>query len=253
MARHFFLLGRSHLTALWFSYHHKQEDRSSPHESYVHSHLVRDGLQMTFLQLEDTHYEPLLIDDAFHPAVLAQLTLARAEVFVSVLGGNDHSMIGLVRHPPLFDFVLPEAPELMLQEEVLLVPAEMLREELARRIAPHVRALELLRTTVAGRIIHLESPPPLPEAHIRRHPEPFAEEIAAYGIAPTRLRYKLWRLHSALYQEACSRIGIEFLAAPPAMRDGEGMMLPHACHPDATHGNDIYGSHVLARLLEHAG
>jgi hypothetical protein len=84
------------------------------------------------------------------------------------------------------------------------------------------------------------------------HPMPFGDEIAAHGISPALLRWKLWRLHSGLYQEVCARLGIEFQPSPPAMRDAAGMMLAHGCHPDATHGNDVYGSHVLAHLLERA-
>jgi len=248
----YFLLGRSHLTALWFAWHNQTESGAAPVPPYPHAALAPPGTRMVFLQLEATQYEPLNTNGDFHPAVQAAMAEATADIHVSVLGGNDHSMIGVAAHAPRFDFVLPEAPELPLDETAQLVPAGLLRAELARRIAPHVESLEILRRRVAGRIIHLESPPPLPEAHIRAHPAPFAAEIAELGIAPALLRYKLWRLHSALYQEACTRLGIAYLPSPPELRDAAGMMLPHACHPDATHGNARYGSHVLARLLAHA-
>lgn len=249
MGKHFFLMGRSHLSALWFPYHHPELSAGR----YPHVELVTEGLRVSFLQLEAGRYEPLLNEGGFHPGVREAIHAARADVHVSVLGGNDHSMIGVVRHPPLFDFVLPEAPEAMLPDSPVLVPTEMVRADLTRRIAEHVRALELLREAVPeGRIIHVESPPPLPEAHIMAHPVPFGDEIAAHGIAPALLRWKLWRLHSALYQEVCARLGIEFQPSPPAMRDAAGIMLAHGCHPDATHGSDVYGSHVLAHLLERA-
>ncbi len=250
MAQSFFLMGRSHLTALWYAWHNQAEAGGPPATPYAHAPLLRPGQRMDFLQLESTRYEPLFTPEGdFHPAVAGAIAASQAEVLVSVLGGNDHSMIGVAAHRPAFDFVLPEEPDLPLGGQAQLVPAKMLRAELARRIAPHIRALERLRTA-AGRVVHVESPPPLPEEHIRRHPAPFADDIAALGVAPALLRYKLWRLHSSLYREACTRLGIDFLPSPPAMRDAAGMMLPFGCHPDATHGNAIYGGHVLAGLLE---
>jgi hypothetical protein len=251
MAQSFFLMGRSHLTALWYAWHNQTEAGGPPLTPYAHTLLAKPGMRMEFLQLESTRFEPLFTAaGAFHPAVTEAIAAARAEVHVSVLGGNDHSMIGVAAHQPNFDFVLPDAPDLPLNAQAQLVPAEMLREELARRIAPHLRALELLRAAAPGRVLHVESPPPLPEAHILRHPVPFAGDIAALGVAPALLRYKLWRLHSALYRDACARLGVEFLPAPPAMRDAAGVMLLPGCHPDATHGNALYGGHVLKALLE---
>ncbi len=251
MSRSYFLMGRSHLTALWYAWHNQAEAGGPPPQPYAHAPLVAPGTRMTFLQLESQRYEPLFTPEgAFHPEVARALSASAAQIHVSVLGGNDHSMIGLVAHPPRFDFVLPDEPDLPLDRQARLVPAEMLREELERRIAPHLRALALLRAAVAGRVVHVESPPPLPEDHIRRHSAPFADEIAALGIAPALLRYKIWRLHSGLYREACARLGVDLLPSPLAMRDPSGIMLPFGCHPDATHGNALYGGHGFKARLE---
>lgn len=251
MVHSFFLLGRSHLTALWYAWHNQTEAGGPPIAPYAHAHLLRPGMRMAFLQLESTRYEPLVSPEGvLHPAVAAAVVAAKAERLVSVLGGNDHSMIGVAAHRPAFDFVLPEAPDLPLDRQAQLVPAQMLRAELAKRIAPHLQALKSLHAMAPGRVVHVESPPPLPEAHIKRHPVPFTDAIAALGVAPALLRYKLWRLHSGLYREACARLGISFLPSPPAMRDAAGMLLPSGCHPDATHGNALYGGHVLKALLE---
>ncbi len=253
MAQSFFLMGRSHLTALWYAWHNQTEAGGPPASPYAHAPLMRAGMKAIFLQLESGRYEPLFEPDGrFHAAVAQSIAEAKAEVYVSVLGGNDHSMIGLVAHRPAFDFVLPEAPDLPLDDGAQLLPAGLLEDELSRRIAPHVAALAQLQGCAPGRVVHMESPPPLPEAHIRRHPVPFADDIAALGVAPALLRYKLWRLHSGLYRAACARLGIAFLPSPPVMRDESGMMHPSGCHPDATHGNALYGGHVLKALLEFA-
>ena len=58
--------------------------------------------------------------------------------------------------------------------------------------------------------------------------------------------------HQPAFDFACARLDIAFLPSPPEIRDEAGMMLPHACHPDATHGNAIYGGHVLTKPLEMA-
>jgi hypothetical protein len=253
MANTFFLMGRSHLTSLWSAYHDTTGEGVAPETPYAQYRLTQPGCKMRFMQLGHPEFDPLFVGNSFNPAVLAGIAEAGAQVHVSVLGGNDHSMIGVAGHEPRLDFLLPEAPEQPVEEGALIVPAEMLRQELSRRIAPHIQALEFLRRAVSGRVIHVESPPPLPEPHIRRYPVPFGEEIAAYGVAPAPLRYKLWRLHSCLYQEACSRLGIDFLPSPPEIRDADGMLLAHACHQDATHANVIYGGHVLAKLLALAG
>lgn len=250
MADRFFLMGRSHLTALWYAWHNQTDAGTPPATPYAHARLTRPSMHMEFLQLEADRYEPLIADGALHPAVRAALAGSEAEVFVSVLGGNDHSMIGVAAHAPRFDFVLPEEPDLPLDDTALLVPAEMLRAELARRTAPHVQSLALLREAVGGRVVHLESPPPLPEAHIRCYPVPFAEEIAQLGVAPAPLRVKLWRLHSQLYREACARLGIEFIPSPPAARGADGTLRMELCHPDATHANILYGGMMLAQVLE---
>ena len=73
--------------------------------------------------------------------------------------------------------------------------------------------------------------------------------IAERGVSPALLRFKLWRLHSGLYREACAALGVEFLPVPLEMQDVEGMLVPQAWNPDPTHVNALYGQHVLARLM----
>ena len=210
-------------------------------------HQQGGGPDAVFLLLNEPQYQPALHERQLHPAILEQL--GKAALHVSLLGGNDHSMVGMLNHPRRFDFVLPEAPGLPVDETAELLPAGLLRAELARRIAPHLEVLAACRAAVPGRFVHIESPPPIPAAaHIEAHPGVFKDLIAERGVSPALLRYKLWRLHAALYQESCARLGVEFLAAPPEMQDEQGMMVQLAWNPDPTHGNHIYGRHVLAQL-----
>jgi hypothetical protein len=168
-----------------------------------------------------------------------------ADVYVSMLGGNDHAVLAMLNHDRRFDVVMPG----LAHDSVELVPAGLLRAEIGRRAAPHLAVLAAFRATVSGRMIHIESPPPIPSAaHIEQHPGVFAAEIAARGVAPARLRYKAWRLQSEVYRQACDRLGVEFLGAPASMQDAQGMMVPAGWNPDPTHGNAVYGAAVLRAL-----
>jgi len=144
--------------------------------------------------------------------------------------------------------VLPEAPDLPVDPAADIIPAGLLRAELKRRITPRLDMLAALRAVVKGRLVHLESPPPVPAAaFIASKPDTFSQVLAERGVAPAGFRYKMWRLHSALYAQACAALGVEFLSAPRQMQDAQGMLVAPAWR-DATHANALYGRHVLAQL-----
>jgi hypothetical protein len=223
-----FFLGQSHLTALLQAW---------PTAAPL-------GWEMDYLQ-EDSR--TLLEDEALRADVRARL--AARDVCVSVLGGNDHAVLAMLNHDRVFDVVLPEAPGLPLAPDAELVPAGLLRAEIARRAAPHLTVLAAFAAAAPGRVLHVESPPPIPSvAHIAAHPGVFRDEIAARGVAPARLRYKAWRLQSDIYRQACQRAGVAFVAAPQAMQDEQGMMREEGWNTDPTHGNERYGAAVLAEL-----
>jgi hypothetical protein len=223
-----FFLGQSHLTALLQAW-----PGAAP-----------AGWEMDYRQ-EDSR---ALLEGAALRADIRAL-LAGRDVYVSVLGGNDHAVLAMLNHERRFDLLLPEAPDLPCDPGAELVPAGLLRAEIARRAAPHLAALAAYRAAGDGRMIHLQSPPPIPSAaHIAAHPGIFRDEIAARGVAPAWLRYKVWRLQSDVYRAACADAGIEFLAAPASMQDADGMMRAKGWNPDPTHGNAQYGAAVLAEL-----
>jgi len=226
-----FFIGQSHLTALLQAW-----PAAAP-----------AGWEMDYLREDSRH---LLEDEALLPEVRARL--AGRDVGVSVLGGNDHAVLTMLNHDRRFDVVLPDAPDLPCEPGAELVPAGLLRAEIARRAAPHLAALAAYRAAFAGRMIHVESPPPIPSAaHIEAHPGVFADEIAARGVAPSLLRYKAWRLQSDIYRHACARADIAFMPAPAAMQDPDGMMREEGWNQDPTHGNARYGAAVLAELGRH--
>jgi hypothetical protein len=207
------------------------------------------GAEIEFCGITQPEFHPESKDGVLHPAILARVEAAPSELHVSMLGGNDHTVISLVNDPRRFDFVLPEAPDLYVDTRAEILPAGLLRVELKRRIMPHLMTLAAYRAVVKGRLVHIESPPPVPSAEfIESNPDTFGSRLAQRGVSPALFRYKMWRLHSGLYRETCGQLGVEFLPAPSRMQDEQGMLVQPAWR-DATHANTLYGQHVLAQLV----
>ena len=227
------VLGHSHIVALSSSYE-----------------AAHPGAEMEFIGPHSAVFAPLLQHGALNPALAGHLRQAGADLHVAMFGGNEHAAMSLINHPQRFDLVLPEAPELPLQPGAELLPAGLVLAMLEAWIAPHVQALAAYRAVVAGRLVHVDAPPPVPsEAHIRQYPSSFDALIAARGVSPALVRYKFWRLHSRLWRAACARLGVEFITVPAQMCDAGGMLIEAAWNPDPTHGNALYGSAVIAKLL----
>lgn len=227
------VLGHSHVAAL------SQSFGASPTQV----------VDLEFVVCNEERYKPLLIGDELNPRLSERILNAKADLYVSMLGGNAHSIFSMLNHPQRFDVVLPEAPELYTDLSAEVLPAGLAMAVLARRIDHILRAMSAYRTVTDGPMAHVESPPPIPsEDHIRKYPGVFREMIAARGVSPALVRYKFWRLHSRLFREACERLGIAFLPAPGEMQDEAGMLVERAWNPDPTHGNAVYGAAVINQL-----
>ncbi len=235
-----------------------------------HSHLVALqraadehpplAVNLTFLQLRDDRYRPEFERRSRRPDSPARLNrrllrditrvLGRNGVLVSCIGGNSYNILGLLNHPRPFDFVLPSQPRLEIAAEHELIPACLVREILRERLDAHnFTILRALRAAIGRPMYHLESPPPVPsEEHIRKFPGVFRDRMAACGVSPAALRYKLWRLQSELVQEACAAEGIVFVPVPDEARDDSGFLSETAWNPDPTHGNAWYGACVLRHI-----
>jgi hypothetical protein len=235
-----FIMGHSHVRTVAAAYDRRPDDRR--------------GILCDFVVLNDPRFQPNVIDgpdgDSLHPAIRAGIAASRYDLHVSLVGGNDHNIFGLLNHPRPFDFVLPEDPTLPLERDREILPAGLVVRELTARMADRFRELRAYRRAVPERpLAHIESPPPVPsEAHIRRYPGVFAALIDKQGVSPAVLRFKLWRLHSMICRQLCSELDIHFVPVPPEMRDERGMLIEAAWNPDPTHGNQLYGEHVLAQL-----
>jgi hypothetical protein len=231
------VIGNSHA----FAMRHARRDKEGvpPH----------DRFDCRFVIVNEPEWNPPVVEGRFIDAIAAELSRENLRLIVSTFGGNDHNVLGLVNCQPKFDFVLPEAPELPLQTDADVIPSGLIFRQLRRRLQPTLALIARLRNATDVPIVHMESPPPLPEDYILAHPRSFAEMIALRGVAPATLRYKLWRVHSAIVREACARQRIRFVASPQAMQTAEGLLVDRAFHGDPVHANEVYGEQLFRQLL----
>jgi hypothetical protein len=201
------------------------------------------------------------IEDADDPAAARFGAPLRAELeqeialyaprIGSMIGGNAHNALALVRHPRGYDFRLPHDEQGPPTEDgAESIPFALVRATLARHVKTDLLRLRLLHE-VAGPFVHIESPPPLrDEALIRERADAFFKDAAidTLGVAPAGLRWRMWRLNSLLFREAAEAIGCRFLPVPAEARDAEGFLRPELA-ADATHGNADYG-HLIITALE---
>lgn len=247
--RNLLVIGQSHVAAFRAAAKaHREAFPDEPRTRVIHT-------------LEEAHapeFENGIEGDrsAFGPKLRAAIEdqIARHDpVVVSVVGGNVHNVLTLLRHPRPFDFVLPEeesGPPFDPGAE--LIPEALVRAVLQARLSPDFARLRALRE-VAGPFLQIESPPPVRDAaYIARQAEQAFRDRAQGEIAAAGegVRWRMWRLSSRLLREAVEAMGSRYLPAPAEARDGEGFLrLDFAADP--THGNLAYGA-LLIRAIESA-
>src|SRR5262249_3062782 len=72
----------------------------------------------------------------------------------SFIGGVSHLALAMKPHPEPFDFVLPEAPDLLIREDTTLVPFEAMRRLLADRLSPYLKVLERIARLADCAVYH---------------------------------------------------------------------------------------------------
>ncbi len=217
-----------------------------------HSHIVKlegaaRALGLPYDSLNLWGFGRPVLYDQPAPRLNPDLVHRLDDVVVSAVGGSAHDIVGLAQHPRPFDLVLPEQPDLPLIPGAEIVPAGALAQTIRLKIEDE--QLDLVRLLVAPgrRVIHVESPPPsAPDARLASEMGmmPYAPE-PHLGPSPVWLRYKLWRLHSAIVREACEAAGVEFLPYPQvALVDGcylRPEFYQRPCHANADYGELVFG------------
>ena len=166
----------------------------------------------------------------------------------SFIGGNAHTVLGLVDYHRGFDFVLPQAPHLPLDPERELVTAESVRHALASIDQGSTPILELLVRSAPGRVVHVGPPPPVFFADATREKYPWnMTPDRPRAFAPALVRYKIWRLSVDMIASRARELGITFVPAPNACQDENGF-LREEFRKDVAHANGLYGALILEKL-----
>lgn len=248
MACRVLVIGHSHVVAI-----------KAGHEKLASENpRLLAGFEFRFVNLlnPEIGFPPIQSGDpaSLPEAYVSHFESFRPDVTVMAVKGNEHNVLALVEHPRKFDFILPEQPGLPLDRSREILPYDVINSVMQRQVRWVRLLLGATRLLATGRLLVLESPPPVPsEDHIRAHPETFYEMLRKSGVAPASLRYKVWRTQSLLLRSLCKKLGIAFRGAPGGALDDTGMLAEPAWSNDATHGNAWYGSLVVRQIIGFAG
>lgn len=216
------------------------------HVKCVGAAAALDGFPLTAIDFWTTP-APFVDQDGqrrFSPTVAAAL---RGDV-VSFIGGSAHDMVGLPVHPRPFDFVLPSAPELPLDEAAEIIPVDGVRAAVLEVAQEYLNLIALVKASPAQRVLHAAPPPPYADGAAMAPLIPWGLYAAGTrAVSPKFLRYKLWRLHCEIIADFCQDIGVTFIPPPPEAVDGEGFLKP-AFYEDPGHANLAYGRLVLQQI-----
>lgn len=169
------------------------------------------------------------------------------DVVISLMGGNQHQILGLVQHQVPFDLFV-DAADARPPAGIECIPRQALRDifGMALRGKDWTR-LSRIKEGARCPVFHMVPPPPKEDAaHIgRRHETAFVAGILDRGISPAPLRLKLWQLQGDVLRELGAETGIGILPPPEGSQTAAGFLKPEYYADDATHGNAAYGALVL--------
>jgi hypothetical protein len=182
------------------------------------------------------------------PQIRARLL---APVF-SLVGGACHHF-GLFAHPRPYDFVLPERQDLPLGEGAELVPYDAIHAAMQALARPYLEIMRAVRAATEGPMFHMESPPTYADEVVPSFAPNWLTHFAENPqISPVWLRYKLWRVHSAIVHAFCRQADIAFVPHPAAAVDAQGLLIAEF-HGDLGHANQAYGALVLRQMQQLSG
>lgn len=249
-----FFVGNSHTTAV----QHALEQ--IPFEERACNYFV---LELTAAFGSVNSYQIMLNADgsvSMNPQVFQALEAVREPssptYYVSMLGGNDHNIYGILQSPAPFDFILPERPDLPLIPYATVLPYSLVKQSLERLMKDPISALIGFRRGLTKNVFHIESPPPVGnDKYFETHLEPaFREYLGDLPLAPRLFRYKMWKVHSNIIREVCEANDIYFIPVPESVTDSEGFMREEGyCENGVTHGNNWYGQRIISQVNELLG
>jgi len=246
----FIFIGHSHLSSIVSALLPRAGESSGWDEGceYFIFDTVRhgDNFQFTVPDPEEGFILNPVISDMVKETVNPEFK----KIFVSMFGGNAHNALTLLEHPKPFDFILPENPSRERLKEALLLPSGYMRGFIDKLAEVYMLNLATLRHAFPDTVVHIESPPPVgSDSFLMANLDKYFEgQYDNPRPAPRELRYKLWRLHSAIIRDHAEAAGVSFLEYPQNTTDAQGFLLPAYYSNDATHAGPAYGLEVLKQL-----
>lgn len=170
---------------------------------------------------------------------------------VSMIGGNFYNTFGLIENVVRFDFAVPDEDDFVLAADRHLISYELIKhyfnDSMNRGFLESIRFLK--NHYSATRFAHVCSPPPISDGnHIAANPGGVFKDKVHLGITPSKLRRKLYDLHTLVISEFCQREGIEMLSPPREAVTENGFLARPYWKQDPTHANAAYGQLVLEQL-----
>ncbi len=210
-----------------------------------------DELEISALRVARMKAGTMIGDLSVDDAVTLAGSLGEHDLLALAVGGNQHQIFGLVRHPEAFDFFEPGGGDV--RPDHAVIPYRALRDifEGGLRGRDYATWKRVVDGATRCRVLHLTPvPPKADEAHIRRRLETaFVEQgLAEKGITPAEIRLKIWRLQVSLFRAICDEEALPLLPPPPDTQTDEGFLRPEYYADDATHANASYGELLLRRL-----
>lgn len=222
------------------------------HVGAIHSAARSLGVELHLIQMKTRSKASLVEAQTLHPDFLKEIQSYiekdQSKFIFSFIGGALHTGLGLLQHPQPFDFILPDRPDIPLNQNATILPYDAIKFTMARRLKFDLFVLSELRRRLNLPVIHFSSPPPVDnEAFILDTiRERLKEELGKQGVSPAPLRLKLWRVESEIMRERCDVEGIQFVPPPPEALDGD--YLADAYRKDPSHGNEAYGVLLVKQM-----
>jgi hypothetical protein len=204
--------------------------------------LVRRTVPAALAQMINAKKKPALSD-------IASILRNEDITILAAVGGVSHNILGTADVEVPFDFVLPAREDLSTEPSKDLVPYRLVRELLERRISRVLPMITRIRDLSGGRMLVLESPPPVEDdEHVRksfsRHFQ--KRDHSSFKVTNPSFRYKIWRVSSEIYLDFCSRESLSFVDAPSSsMENGMFLRREGWRDQDSIHGNAWYGAQVV--------
>lgn len=186
-------------------------------------------------------------DREVRQGLAAVISAERADHIFCFIGGGAPAVVGLMQHPRPFDFILPDRPDLAIDGGAEVIPYEAMYAVMEKMVRKHFKMLRRL-LQLRTKLIQVETPPPIADSgYLRDLASRHNREINIYGVSSPRLRYKIWFLHSRVFEEFCTKRNIIYIKNPANIFDDNGF-LDHKYWGDFVHGNKHYGVALLRHL-----